>query len=110
MTGGHNVGDILRIAEDGRAPARRSQWTVYGWLRGFSGPRRVRAFRRGALFACGGAYRALHPGTGWNIGQHGLVGILTSFANLPLPAAKRRPTQPPYGLRRQTLSRIPRGN
>ena len=72
--------------------------------------RRVRAFRRGALFACGGAHRALHPGAGRNIGQHGLVGILTSFANVPLPAVKRRPAQPPYGLRRQALPRIPCGN
>ena len=96
MTGGHDVGDVFWIAEDACAPARRSQWTAYGWLRWVSETQWVRAIRRGALSARGGAHRALHARTRRNIGQHGFVGLLTPFANLPLSAAKRRAAQPPY--------------
>jgi site-specific recombinase XerD len=48
MTGGHNVGDIFPIAEDGCAPARRSQWTAYGWLRGYEPSVAVRYLRAAA--------------------------------------------------------------
>src|SRR5271165_5883977 len=89
MTGGHVAGDVFRIAEDACAPARRSQRTVYGWLRRVARTQRVRSLRRGALSARSGAHRALHPGTTWNAGQHGFAGLLRPFANLPLSAAKR---------------------
>ena len=68
---------------------------------------RYAAFRRGALSARGGAHRALYPGAGRNICQPGFGGLFTSFANVPLPAVKRRPAQPPHDFRRQALPRIP---